>query len=176
MDTGLVHIYTGEGKGKTTAAIGLSVRCAGAGGSVLFSQFMKGNDTFELLPLSDIPGISILRPYKLFPFFKNMSDAEKLELTYIHNGMLKKMISGVEGDIYDMVVLDEFTYAYSYELCDRELVKRLFDTSKGKTELIVTGRRPDPFLLEKADYITEMKAVKHPLKDQGIAARKGIEY
>jgi cob(I)alamin adenosyltransferase len=176
MDTGLVHIYTGEGKGKTTAAVGLSVRCAGAGGRVMFSQFMKGGDTFELMPLSDIPGVTVLRSSKDFPFFKNMNDSEKSELTLIHNRILGRIIADVKACAVDLVVLDELTYAYNYDLCDKELLRSLLELSKGKVEIVITGRNADPFLVDRADYITEMKAVKHPLKDQGIAARKGIEY
>ena len=90
MEKGLIHLYTGEGKGKTTAAVGLAVRAAGAGKRVMFLQFMKGRDTGELHALDQLPGIEILRSKKDFGFYFQMTEEQKEELTRIHNELLEQ--------------------------------------------------------------------------------------
>ena len=92
MEKGLIHLYTGEGKGKTTAAVGLAVRAAGAGKRVMFLQFMKGRDTGELHALDQLPGIEILRSKKDFGFYFQMTEEQKEELTRIHNELLEQAV------------------------------------------------------------------------------------
>lgn len=169
----MIHLYTGEGKGKTTAAIGLAVRAAGNGFPVIFSQFMKGNDSGELHSLAQLAQVQILRSEKNFGFYKNMSDADKRELTQIHNRMLEELIRAAENDSCKMIVLDEITYPVKWELLDDGKLKKLL--AYRNVELVLTGRDPADFLTEAADYLTEMQCVRHPF-EKGVAARRGIEY
>lgn len=172
---GLIHIYTGEGKGKTTAAIGLAVRAAGAGKKVWFSQFMKGQKTSELNSLAYIPGIETLRSDRDFPFFNKMTDEDKQEQRKIHDAIICRLIEALDEDRADVIILDELTYPYEWNLVDVSMVEELLDKAKGKCEVIITGRNPVGRLMDRADYITDMKCVRHPY-DKGITARLGIEY
>lgn len=182
----MIHLYTGDGKGKTTASVGLAVRAAGRGMKVCFAQFMKGGDSGELHVLSELPQVRILRSRKEFGFYNTLSDKEKRELTEIHNGILEELITAAEEGSCDMIVLDEVTYPVNWGLFDRTKLDRLLALGMtGKKseagceirvpELVLTGRAPDAFLLECADYVTEMKCVRHPY-DKGVPAREGIEY
>lgn len=170
----MIHLYTGDGKGKTTAAVGLCVRAAGAGLNVIFSQFMKGNDTGELHVLEKIPNVRILRSSRQFGFYKTLSDLEKAELTRIHNALLDQIWEAVQKRECDMVILDEITYPVNWRLLDISKVERLLKAPV-PLELVLTGRDPAEFLMDCADYVTEMRAVRHPFK-KGIMARRGIEY
>ncbi|HJA93413.1 MAG TPA: cob(I)yrinic acid a,c-diamide adenosyltransferase [Candidatus Eisenbergiella merdipullorum] len=178
MEKGLIHLYTGEGKGKTTAAVGLAVRAAGAGKKVAFVQFMKGRDTGELHSLCRIPGIEILRSDRDFGFYPHMTDAQKEELTRIHNSLLKQTLTWTLGGEADVVVLDEVTYPLNWNLLDETLLRRLLSRTDDKPyfpEIVCTGRDPQEWLVDCADYVTRMECVKHPF-DRGIGAREGIEY
>ena len=159
MEKGLIHLYTGEGKGKTTAAVGLAVRAAGAGKRVMFLQFMKGRDTGELHALDQLPGIEILRSKKDFGFYFQMTEEQKEELTRIHNEL-------------------QVTYPINWKLLDETLLRRLLSREDDKPyfpEIVCTGREPQEWLVNCADYVTRMECVKHPF-DRGIGAREGIEY
>ena len=189
-----IHVYCGDGKGKTTAAIGLAIRAAGAGKQGLFSQFMKGGQSSELQILKEILGIRLMRSEKEFPFYEYMSAEQKQELTDIHNGMLQKMTESLDaGSRFvsdrsvsnssadneavwhpDVIIMDEITYPYNWEMLDRSLFQEFLTQAKGRVELVLTGRNPAEEILQAADYITEMRKIRHPY-DQGIPARIGIE-
>lgn len=172
----MIHLYTGNGKGKTTAAVGLAVRAAGNNMRVIFSQFMKGNDTGELHVLERQPEIRILRSSENFGFYKNLTEEEKAELTRIHNGILERILAAVRDRECDMVILDEITYPVNWKLIDAEGLSQLLEmAARQDVELVLTGRSPAGFLADCADYVTEMKAVRHPY-ERGVAARRGIEY
>lgn len=175
MQNGFIHLYYGDGKGKTTAAIGLAVRAAGAGKNVLFAQFMKGGHTGEIETLQKIENIDILRSTKKFPFYKNMTSAEKKAQASIHNQMLDEIIEATQNGKYDLIILDEITYPYHWNLIDNKKLCHFLLSGQGRTEIVCTGRNPDTFFLEYADYITEMKCVRHPY-ESGVPARKGIEF
>ncbi len=168
---GLLHIYCGDGKGKTTASIGLAVRAAGAGMSVCFAQFMKGRFTSELNALALIPNITVIRCDKDYGFVKNMSGSEKMSIAECHNNLLKKAFT----DSYDMVILDEFNTAYFYGLLNKTAAEQFILNGRKNAEIILTGRNPADFFINSADYISEINCVKHPYKN-GIPARKGIEF
>ncbi len=173
----MIQLYCGEGKGKTTAAIGQGIRASGRGLRVIFAQFMKGNDTGELYALAKTENFEIIRSPKNFGFYGNMTKEEKDELTKIHNLILARLLQSAKEGSCDIIILDEITYPVSFHLIDREKLKELL--SLGNTvqgiEMILTGRDPEPFLTDCADYITKMQAVRHPY-EKGITARKGIEY
>lgn len=175
----MIHLYTGEGKGKTTAAIGLSVRAVGRGLSVCFSQFMKGNDTGELYVLKNLPGVEILRSSKNFGFYSSMSEADKEELTKIHNHILDSLLEKACSGTCQLIVMDELTYPVRWGLLNREKLDALLALGKEgdfrSTELVITGRNAEDFLKDAADYITQMECVRHPY-ERGIMAREGIEF
>ena len=175
----MIHLYTGDGKGKTTAAIGLFIRAAGWDQQVCFAQFMKGNDTGELHLLKSLPGVTILRSEKNFGFYSSMSESDKEELIEIHNRILDRILELVERRNCQLVILDEITYPVNWGLLDIEKLKRLLAFGKQgvdqETELVLTGRSAQDFLSDMADYGTEMRCVRHPY-EKGTGARKGIEF
>ena len=167
----MVHIYCGDGKGKTTAALGLALRAAGSGMRVHFVQFLKGSETSELASLSRIPEITVLRCDRNYGFTFRMTDADKAALTACHNNMLQAVQERLPET--DLLVLDEFFAAYNQDLMDRALAEQII--ADCKAELVLTGRDPDAQFLALADYVSEIRAVRHPYT-RGIMARKGIEY
>ncbi len=175
MERGLIHVYCGDGKGKTTAAIGLAVRAAGAGKQVIFAQFFKGGSTGELKSLEKLPGIRIFRNPEDLGFFKNMTKQQKEKAACMHTHTLEKIFLTMEKEPIDMVILDEITYPYEYGIIDKGLVERLVFQKPEFLELVLTGRNPASLFLEAADYITEMKKIRHPF-DENIGAREGVEY
>ena len=172
---GLVHLYTGEGKGKTTAAIGLAVRAAGAGRKVVFSQFMKGRKTSELNSLSLIPGITIVRSDKELGWLRR-DDEEQCEMfRVVHNEILDKITELIQAGECDVLIMDEITYPYNYGVIDKKRLEELIDNKPSGMEIVMTGRNADELLADRADYITCMEKIRHPY-DKGIEAREGIEY
>lgn len=188
---GYIQVYTGDGKGKTTAAIGLAVRAVGAGKKVCIIQFMKSLAYSEQKVLSSLPGITLITVGK--PYFiakEGMLTKEQLEAwgdqvtvypaghppadyrAMIHGGV-DKAVEAVAGG-YDMVILDEYNMACWYDLATDEDTERILAARRPETELIVTGRNAPQKLLDAADLITEMKKIRH-YYDSGVAARKGIE-
>ena len=168
---GFLHIYCGEGKGKTTAAIGLAIRAAGAGMRVCLVQLMKGREVAELDTLKLIPNISVKRCNRFYGFYKNMNENDKSEITVCHNELLKSAFDGK----YNMIILDEFNSAYKHGLIDKELAERQILDGKNIAEIVLTGRNPAEIFLENADYVSEITCVKHPYK-AGVKGRNGIEY
>ena len=171
----MLHIYCGDGKGKTTAALGLALRAAGSGMAVLLVQLMKGGFTSELAALSRIPEITVRRCDRDYDFSFRMDTDERVQITACHNRLLTEAAEALRSGRADMVVLDEFFAAWSTELLDRRLAEQLVAACPETAELVLTGRNPEADFLELADYVSEMRAVKHPY-EKGIAARKGIEY
>lgn len=167
----MIHIYTGDGKGKTTAAIGLAVRMAGYDKKILFVQFLKGSYTGELKLLENTPNITVIRCDKNYGFFKSMTDADKDSIKKCHNENLAYAVSHMNE--FDMIVLDEIFAAVNYGLLDEETTKKIVESYTG--ELVLTGRDPDEWFTDNADYISEIKKQKHPY-DKGIMAREGVEY
>lgn len=183
LKQGLVHIYTGNGKGKTTAAIGIAIRAAGAGLRVGIFQFLKDGsfnsaekEVFKRLT----PGIEFMRFKETHPLFckktckaENALDIAKLKASIYRD--FNKVKSEVKKKKYDLAVLDEIINAASQGFIDeRELIG--FIRSKPKNmELVFTGRNAGRALVEMADYVTEMKELKHPHR-KGICARRGIEF
>lgn len=171
---GLVQVFTGNGKGKTTASLGTVLRAAGHGFKTLVIFFIKGNSAdgeFKTLP--QLPGVEVakfgLRKWIMDP--KNVSPQEISEA----KAALAAAHQAVTSGKYDIVVLDEINIAVFFKLIDVEDVLNLIKDKALNTELILTGRNADSRIIEAADLVTEMKAVKHPY-DKGIIAREGIEY
>jgi len=167
----MIQVYTGNGKGKTTAALGLALRAAGAGLKVYIGQFIKGKNYSELNALKKIKNIKI-EQFGRGCFINGAPQQKDIELA---KKGLEKIKRIVFQRIYDVVILDEINVAlYSKLLELKEVVSLLRKTPK-KVELILTGRDAHPEIFEIADLVSEIKEVKHYFKN-GIKARKGIEY
>lgn len=172
---GMVQIYCGDGKGKTTAVIGLAVRALGTGMRVLLIQFLKGQDTGELRTLEKLDGICILRGNPSGKFSFQMDEREKQQMYDLHTKNLLTAMETVRAGGCDLLILDEIMGALSTELVDSDLLRQLIEHKPQDVELVMTGRNPPEWLLEQADYISEIVKRKHPF-DRGVAARQGIEY
>ncbi len=172
---GLIHVYCGDGKGKTTCALGLALRAAGAKMNVVIIQFLKGSDTSELQSIKNIPEIKVLRNAEDYGFVSNMTPAQLENIKQMHNDNLNIALRLIETEKCDLLILDELTYVYDMKLIDTEKIDSLIKNKPENLELVITGRNPSSVFIDNADYITEMKALKHPF-DKGIHARKGIEF
>jgi cob(I)alamin adenosyltransferase len=170
--TGLVQVYTGEGKGKTTAALGLAMRAAGAGLTVLFAQFLKKGEFSEITILRErFPEIAV-RQYGAGAFITGTpTDCDRV----LAAQGFSEISQAVRSGDYDMVILDECNYAVALGLVQIENILTLIEEKPSAVELVFTGRDAHPLLVERADMVTDMRAVKH-CHDSGIHARKGIEY
>lgn len=172
---GMIHVYCGDGKGKTTCALGLAVRAAGAGMNVVVVQFLKGSYTSELESLSQIHRIKVLRNSRDYGFVNNMTPKQLSKVIDEHNKNLDSALNLVKQGKCQMLVLDELTYVYDMNLVDKDKIKNLIENNENDVEIVVTGRNPNELFLNNADYVTEMKKIKHPY-EKGVPARKGIEY
>lgn len=175
MRKGMIHIYCGDGKGKTSAATGLAVRAAGTGMKVLFSRFLKNEISGELRILECIPEIRVLHVEKSYGFYSTLTETQKNEVKELYYGLWNSVRKIVEEEEYDMFVADEFMAAYNYGLIPKEDAVRFLRSKPRELEIVLTGRNPEPELVELADYVSEIRKVKHPF-DRGIRARKGIEF
>ena len=176
MSSGLTHIYYGNGKGKTTAALGLALRAAGCGKNVVIVQFLKDWNCGEHNSLGLLSNVTVFRGKSAgCVFIRDMSGEERAETKKIHDENLKKAIDLLESGKCDLLVLDEAIDACQLGVLDAELFERLLDNKPEFLELVITGHNPDGRLLESADYVTEMVNHKHPY-DKGIPARRSIEF
>jgi cob(I)alamin adenosyltransferase len=173
MERGLIHVYCGDGKGKTTASLGLAVRASGRGYKVLVVQFLKSQETGELSTLTKL-GITVIRGKEGYSFSFNMTDEEKVKCRTVQDENLKYAIAFCRSQDVDLLILDEAIGALEKNLVDRELLLGFLNTKPAGLEVVLTGRNPDNTLLELADYVSEIKKAKHPF-DLGINARDGIE-
>jgi cob(I)alamin adenosyltransferase len=168
---GYVQVYTGNGKGKTTAALGLAIRATGAGLRVFIAQFVKGMDYSELHALSRFSDLITLRQYGRDCFiYRKPSDEDILAA---RQG-LEEVREVVGSGTYPLVILDEANIATYYNLFSVEELLALIDGRPDNIEIVITGRYADPKVLEKADLVTEMREIKHYYL-QGVQARPGIE-
>jgi len=185
---GLVHIYTGDGKGKTTAALGLAVRALEHGFSVYMIQFMKGGKHIGELRLQEtFPNFAIKQYGKDCPFSEKM----KLGATQCGNcrgcfftknesresagEAMKDALRAVTSGKYDMVILDEINVVLDKGLVPLKDIIALIEAKGGNTELVLTGRRAPKELYKYADYVSEINEVKHPMH-RGVVGRRGVEY
>lgn len=163
----MIHIYKGDGKGKTTASVGLLIRAAGSGKKCGFFSFLKTDTSSELKVLRKTEGVRVFDMPKKMPFVWSMTEKEKEEIKKYYEAVL----CGAEKEKFDLLVLDEAVSAVCEGLADGNKILALAKN----TELVLTGRGESDILESAADYITEMKKIRHPY-DKGINAREGIEY
>jgi len=168
---GYVQIYTGNGKGKTTAALGLSIRAAGAGLRVFIAQFMKMGDYSEIKALERFSDLITIEQYGVGQFVKGKPTPEDKAAS--RKG-LDRVKSIVASGKYNMVVIDEGNIAAFFDLISVQDLLDIIDNKPDNMELIITGRNADPRVIEKADLVTEMKEIKHYYQ-KGVKARTGIE-
>lgn len=179
LEKGLVQIYTGTGKGKTTAALGLAIRAAGHGAKVLIYQFLKP-DTLKLgernLINTSCEGIVVKGLDEPWDMFKSMHDESQMKRVcdVIHK-VMQELETAAHEKYYDLIVLDEIVFCLNQELAQFDDVERLIKHRDPHVELVLTGRGAPKELIEMADLVTEMRCIKHPY-DNGTQARKGIEY
>lgn len=168
----MLHIYCGDGKGKTTAACGLSVRAAGRGMKVLFAQFLKNGTSGEVGMLRRL-GVDVITQSPHLGMYKTLSDEDKA----VTKEACERLFSQVRDSAreYDLIVLDELAAVCRYGIIASDTVVNFLLTHKNVRELVVTGRSPSAELLDAADYITEMKKLRHPY-DSGTPARSGVEF
>ena len=171
---GLIHIYCGDGKGKTTAAVGLAVRWAGRGNKVLLVQFLKSRDSGELYSLAKLPDIEVMRGKESKKFTFQMNEEEKHALLIEHNKMFEQVLAKIKNGGYSLLILDEVIGALNAKVFEMPKLIEFLRHKPENLEVVLTGRNPAPELVEIADYVSEMRKVKHPM-DKGIMAREGIE-
>ena len=185
--TGLIHIYYGNGKGKTTTGMGLITRAAGYGYKVLLYQFMKNNQTSERKILEQVPNITIENGREQVKFSFQMTPEEKAEARKFYEEEFKRITQKAEKEQYDVlfmdetmarsegeVVMDETIYTVSAGLLDEQLVLKFLREKREDLEVILTGNTPSEDMLQLADYVSEIRMINHPYQ-KGQPARKGIE-
>ncbi len=178
-EKGCIQIYTGDGKGKTTAALGLAVRAAGTGKRVLIFQFLKPASCLlgERLTLKN--GLSQIEieyldePWDMAKSFEDKNTVGRMRGAIKET--LKKIADSAKNKNYDVIILDEIVFCLSKGLAEFGDIKRIIETRNQAIEIVLTGRGASKELIEMADLVTEMKNVKHPF-DNGVAARCGIDF
>lgn len=173
MKHGKVQIYCGNGKGKTTAAVGLAVRAAGRGLGVLFTQFLKNQDSGEIPVLKRIEEIQVFEGEPVKKFLWNMEKAEKEAVAQEHTARLLEVFRVAREK--DLLVLDEILPAVCAGLVEEEQLLECLEQRPKTLEVVLTGREATPRLEAMADYISRVQEEKHPFR-QGLPARCGIEF
>ena len=169
---GLIHLYCGDGKGKTTAAVGLAVRASGAGKQVVFTQFFKDGSSSEVESLKFL-GIRTFHVQTVKGFYRSMNEQQRQQARQDYTALFRQVTAAAQDA--DLLILDEIVSACNRGVVPEELVVDFLRGKPDQLEVVLTGREPSPALMELADYITEMRKLRHPY-DRGTAARKGVEY
>ena len=168
-----IHVYYGDGKGKTTAAVGLAVRAAGYGLKVLFFQFLKDNSSNERKILESLSNVTCLQGREPVKFVSKMNRDERAEIRHYNNKALDEIVKFCGG--FDMLVLDEALCALQLDVLSEEKLIGFIQHKPRGLEIVMTGHQVTDSVLEIADYATEVKKVKHQF-DLGRSAREGIEF
>ena len=174
-ETGLIHVYYGNGKGKTTCGMGLCLRAAGAGSKVLIYQFMKDGRGHERRILESLPNVSCANAVRDTSFSFRMSDEEKRKERERYQSELELVFERMRQETWDVLFLDEVLYAISCDLLPESVLTRFLDAKPEGLEVILTGNDPSEEVRKRADYVSRIVKEKHPY-DRGIHARSGIEY
>jgi len=173
IDSGRIHIYMGDGKGKSTAAVGLITRMAGCGGQAVFAQFLKGDHSGERAALRMLPHVSVMHVPQQVKFVFQMTPEEKKDYAILRQEFLQEAFEKAASA--QLLVLDEALDALAMGLIAEETLRALLENRATGLEVVLTGRDAPKWLQERADYITRMEKRKHPY-DAGVQARRGIEY
>lgn len=173
-NSGLVHLYCGDGKGKTTAAVGLAVRHSGRGGKVVFAQFLKDGTSGECRVLAKL-GVTVLAANPVGKFSFRMTEEEKAETAAALGRTFDAATGFAVRERATLLVLDEICAAVNCGFLPEKTLTEFLESRPDSLEVVLTGRDPSENLQMHADYITEMKKRRHPF-DEGVAAREGIEF
>ena len=174
VENGLIHLYVGDGKGKTTAALGLAMRALGAGEKIFFAQFLKGRESSEIIILKRLD-IDVIRTDGITKFSKDMNEEEKKAAKTLCQKCLEQIDEAVNSNKYGLIVCDEVVDAINLGFIDTDEFLNIINKRKSNTEIVMTGRNPNDKIVDAADYLTVMSALKHPYR-KGIKGRLGIEY
>ena len=174
-EKGLIHIYYGNGKGKTTAAFGLGFRCAGNGFKVVIAQFFKSRTTGEVTAAERFPEITLLRGHPLKKFTFRMNEEEKAMLRLDCAKLFDDTVAETVRSGAKMLILDEAVDAVANGFLSAETVTAFLESKPEELEVVMTGHSLPPELAELADYISNISAERHPY-EKGITARRGIEF
>ena len=175
MELGLIHIYCGDGKGKTTAAMGLGMRAVGRDKKVILTQFLKDNETGELNSIEKLGGnFEVMKGIPVKKFFKFMSPEEQTATRKEHEERFISVTKRAIDENFDLLILDEIIASTNLDLIQLDIVIEFLENKPKGLEVVLTGRNPHERLVELADYVSEIKAVKHPY-EKGINSRVGIE-
>lgn len=172
LTNGLIHVYTGNGKGKTTAAIGLGIRALGNGLKVLMIQFMKGRRYSELDALEQMKDFTVVQFGR--DEFVSKKNPEKIDIDLAQKGVSYAR-EVLQKNLFDVVILDEINVAVDFQLIALDDVLNLLKLKPKTMELILTGRYAPPELIKHADVVSEVLEIKHPFQ-KGIQSRKGIDW
>ncbi len=176
MKKGLVHVYTGEGKGKSTASFGLVVRALGHKKKVAIFSFLKDSkiEYGEMKSFKKaFPDLTYIRFENKSPLFDKNVTIEELKRSVRES--FDRAVEKIIQEDYDLVVFDELNICLKYDLIDKDHVINFLRNRPQKLEVVITGRDAIPEIIEIADYVTEMRMIKHPY-EKGVQARKGIEF
>lgn len=171
----MIHVYYGDGKGKTTAAMGFALRMLAAGGRVVIVQFLKDGKSGEVRVLSDRLGVPVFAGVPTGKFTWEMTNEELAAVRKAHDKNLAAALDEVEASDARLLVLDEVLDALAMGLVDAAAVTRVLKRGTGELEVVLTGRNPSEDIASHADYLTEMVCKKHPF-EQGVPSREGVEY
>jgi len=172
LEKGYIHVYTGPGKGKTTAALGLGLRAAGAGLKVHMMQFMKGRRYSELDAIENLNNFTFSQHGR--DEFVSKENPEQIDIDLAQEGFAQAK-DIIKNSKYDVVILDELNVVVDYNLIKFDDAIKLIEQKPEKLELVLTGRDVHPEIVKLADLVTEMLEIKHPYQ-QGVTARKGIDF
>lgn len=171
----LLHLYTGDGKGKTTAAMGLALRALGHGHKVLIAQFLKTGRSGELEALRHLPGALVFEADPIQKFTSRMTPAELKAASLQQDAEISRLLELVKAEKPFLCVFDELALAAACGLVTEAHARELVDTALTFSEVAVTGRDAPEFIRARADYVSEIVKRKHPF-DRGIRAREGVEW
>ena len=174
QEKGYTHIYAGDGKGKTTAAVGLTVRAAARGWKILFAQFLKSGNSAELKILGQQPGVEIVTGQTIKKFTFAMTPEELAQAKAETTGRLEDIVA--RADQYDLVVLDEALGAVGAGVLPASALEDFMAHKPAHLELVITGRGPSPRMINLTDYYSEVCMRKHPYETESLNARPGVEY
>lgn len=170
----MIQTYFGNGKGKTTAAVGLSVRCVGCGNKVLFVQFLKNNDSAEFKVLEEIKGIDVLCSNEHYELYDNLNKDRTPALAKAYSKLLFEDAKNKAAS-YQMIILDEILDAAQYGYINEDALLELLSELKVQSEIILTGHNLTERIADVSDYISEIKEISHPYT-KGVSPREGIEF
>ncbi|MBQ8092677.1 MAG: cob(I)yrinic acid a,c-diamide adenosyltransferase [Clostridia bacterium] len=171
-----LHVYTGDGKGKTTASMGLALRSLGHGQTVLIAQFMKDGTSGELNALRTFPDAVVMTAPPISGFTFRMTPDELADTVRLQTAFAQSVLSCIESTHPDTIILDELAVAMSLKTVDPDMADALISAALAAGETVVTGRNAPEALLSRADYISRILAERHPFITEKLGARKGVEW